>query len=129
MPLSAAAALIEGLEGAALVGLACYIGVATALGEPAAAFSAIALTLTTVAVGLGALLVCRALLRRRRWSRAPALVTQLLALPVAVSFVRSSHLEVGIPLMATAAVGIGVLLHPATTRVLSQRRKGVTPPA
>jgi hypothetical protein len=68
------------------------------------------------ATGLG--LVARGLLRRRRWARAPALVTNLLVLPVAVGLLQGGRWYVGLPLLLWAAAVLGLLFAPATDTAL-----------
>lgn len=113
-----AAAVIEGLEGCALVGFATYIGVETVVSEPTSATSAVALTVTTVLLGLGALAVSVGLYGCHRWSRGPAVVTQIFALPVSATFVQGGRLAIGAVLALAGVLGLVLLLHPATTRKL-----------
>ncbi|MGW5350117.1 hypothetical protein ACWERV_06280 [Streptomyces sp. NPDC004031] len=61
----------------------------------------------------------------RRWSRGPALIMQLLALPVAWTMLRSSSGGVvagGAVLGLLALAGLVLLAHPATTDALGIRR-------
>jgi len=80
------------------------------------------LGLTTAAFYLAygaALAACAVgLLRGRRWSRAPLVLTQLIALGVASSFAGGSTLWVGLVLAAVALVVLVVLLLPATTALI-----------
>ena len=67
--------------------------------------------------GLLLLLVARGVFRGRRWSRGPAVVTQLILLPIAWSFKGGSTTWVSVALGALAiAVLVGVL-HPRSTAV------------
>lgn len=70
-------------------------------------------------LGYGILLlaVARGVLLGRRWSRAPAIATQLILLPIAFSF-RAAPTTWVAAVMAVAAVGtlVGVL-HPRSTEV------------
>lgn len=117
-PLTIATA-IEGLDGLALLVFAVFLGVDSVTGDPVqGATSAAVLTATTAVIGLGVAVVCVGLARRRRWSRSPAVLTQILALPVAYSLVRGDGGAVGIPLGATALLALGLLVNPATSRVL-----------
>jgi len=73
--------------------------------------------------GLVLLLVARGVFLGRRWSRGPAVVTQLILLPVAWSFVGGSTTWVTV-LLAIMAIAVLVgLLHPRSTAVF------VGPPA
>lgn len=115
-----AAALVEVLEGGALLGLGAYAGLA-AFGEtqhaglvPAAA----GLAALTGLLGIGAVIAGIALHRARRWARAPAVLTQVLAIPVGISLAQGGQPRFGVPLVIVAAGGLVLLLHPATTRKL-----------
>lgn len=72
-------------------------------------------------IGYGVLLlvVARGVLRGKRWSRAPALATQLILLPIAFSF-RNEPTTWVAGAMAVAAVGTMVgILHPRSTEVFT----------
>ena len=76
-------------------------------------------------IGYGVLLlaVARGVFRGKRWSRAPALATQLILLPIAFSF-RNEPTTWVAGAIAVAAVGTIVgLLHPRSTEVFT----GATP--
>lgn len=115
------AAAIEALEGLALVGYAAYFVIETVIGAASNTTSAVALTAVTALLGFGALLVGLGLYRCRRWSRAPAVATQVFALPVAVTFFQSGRADIGAPLAFVAVVALVALFHPATTQTLSER--------
>lgn len=61
-----------------------------------------------VAVVLGA--IGRGLMRGKFWARTPALVIQILLLPVAWSLLTSRQLALGLVVGVVALVGIGLLL-------------------
>ena len=70
-----------------------------------------------IGYGVLLLLVARGVLRGRRWSRAPAVATQLILLPVAYSFRGEPTTWVA---GVTAVVAVGILvgvLHPRSTEV------------
>ena len=121
--------LTQGLEGAALVALATYVAFQAALGESSSPGAAAALTITAAVLGLGALLVCRGLYRHRRWSRAPAAVTQIFALPVAVTFLRSGRAEVAIPLAIAAIATLLTLAYLSANPTLSDESERAAPPS
>jgi O-antigen/teichoic acid export membrane protein len=75
-------------------------------------------TALAVAACAGLSLVARGLLRRRRWARAPALVTNLLVLPVAVGLLQGGRWYVGLPLLVWAVAVLGLLFAPATDAAL-----------
>ena len=71
------------------------------------------------AAGLG--LVARGLLRRRGWARSPALVTNLLVLPVAVGLLQGGRWYVGAAAARLGAWRCWVLLFaPATAAALDE---------
>lgn len=70
-----------------------------------------------IGYGVFLLLVARGVLRGRRWSRAPAVATQLILLPVAYSL-RAEPTTWVAGALAVIAVGILVgVLHPRSTEV------------
>jgi len=68
------------------------------------------------AVGLG--LVARGLLAGRRWARAPALVTNLILLPVAYGLLQADVWYAGIPLLLWALAVLLLLFAPSTNAAL-----------
>jgi hypothetical protein len=68
------------------------------------------------AVGLG--LVARGLLAGRRWARAPALVTNLILLPVAYGLLQADVWYAGIPLLLWALAVLVLLFAPSTSAAL-----------
>ena len=80
---------------------------------------------TLIALGTIPLIAARGLLRRRSWSRGPAIITQLMALPVAWTLLRAGALiPAGIVLAAVAVTGLVLLVNPATTQALGIRGAG-----
>lgn len=105
------AALLVALEGAALAVLGLGYGVAGVVGEP---FDRLATMLEagfTVVIGAGLVLVARALLAAKRWARSPAILAQLLALPVGVGLVQGRVWYAAVPVLLLA---VAVLVHLAT---------------
>jgi hypothetical protein len=77
----------------------------------------VGVTILMACFGLFLLVVARSVLRGRRWSRGPAVATQLILLPIAWSFKGGSTTWVSVVLAALAiAVLVGVL-HPRSTAV------------
>ncbi|MEU9854911.1 hypothetical protein [Streptomyces sp. NPDC047974] len=80
---------------------------------------------TMIALGLIPLAAARGLWRMRSWSRGPAVITQILALPVAWQMLQSEGvIPYGIVLAALAVTGLVLLVNPATTEALGIRRPG-----
>ena len=70
-------------------------------------------------LGYGVLLVAltRGVLRGRRWSRAPAIATQLILLPLAFSFRSEPTTLVAVAIATVAVAALVGLLHPRSTEV------------
>ncbi|WP_243717354.1 hypothetical protein [Actinomadura darangshiensis] len=110
-----AAAALEALEGLAAVGFGAYTGVETATGAAVDPASAIGVTVLALAGGLGMLACARGLLRADQWSRAPAVLTQLFALPVAWSLWQSERPGIAIPMGVIAVLALVAVLSPPST--------------
>ena len=110
-----AAAALEGAEGLAAVGFGVYTGVETAIGAAVDPASAIGVTLLALAGGIGMLACARGLLRADQWSRAPAVLTQLFALPIAWSMWQSDRPGIAIPMGLVAALALVAVLSPPST--------------
>ncbi|WP_329040477.1 hypothetical protein OHT61_21625 [Streptomyces sp. NBC_00178] len=124
-------AALCGLEAAALVVGGIYMLVMGLLGRPDSPQQAETGGLTLIVLGLIPLLAARGLLRRRSWSRGPALITQLMALPVAWTLLRAQGalIPAGIALSVVAVTALVLLLAPATTKALGIRVQRTTPDA
>ncbi|WP_446750402.1 hypothetical protein [Streptomyces sp. AC1-42T] len=120
---------VNALEGAALVAGGIYMLVMGLLGRPDSPQQAEMGGLTVIALGLIPLFAARGLLLRRSWSRGPALITQIIALPVAWTLLRSHDLLIpaGIVLAALALTALYQLARPATVEALGIRRPGSAP--
>lgn len=109
------AALLVGVEGVALTVLGVGYGVAGVVGAP---FDRAATLLEggfAVLAGVVLLLVARGLVRVAGWARSPAVVLQLLALPVGGGLVQGRVWYAAVPVL-TLAVGVLVLLATAEAR-------------
>jgi hypothetical protein len=112
--LAAAVAGLQGLAVAAWGVTTCFTGGHNAV--PAGL-----LVLVFAAIPLAA---AHGLRRARRWSRGPALIMQLLSLPIAWAMMHSDGPVVpgGIALGVLAIAGLVLLVHPATTDALGIKR-------
>ncbi|MFF8915240.1 hypothetical protein ACF08M_18455 [Streptomyces sp. NPDC015032] len=119
---------LTALEGAALVGGGIYMLVMGLFGRPESSQQAEMGGLTLIALGLIPLIAARGLLRRRSWSRGPALITQIIALPVAWTLLRShgALIPAGIVLAAVVLTAFYQLVRPTTIEALGIRRPGTT---
>ncbi|MFG3494926.1 hypothetical protein [Streptomyces sp. NPDC047928] len=119
-----AAAAVAGVEALALFAGGVYVMVSTLTGNPDDATQAVTGGVTLLALGLIPLIAARGLLRCRSWSRGPAIITHIMALPVAWTLLnaKTAAIPAGIALAVTAVTGLALLLHPATTKALGIHR-------
>jgi hypothetical protein len=110
-----AAAALEAAEGLVAVGFGGYTGVETAIGAAVDPVSAIGVTVLALAGGIGMLACARGLLRAEQWSRAPTVLTQLFALPIAWSLWQSDQPGIAVPLGTVAVLTLITVLSPPTT--------------
>ncbi|GAB2901570.1 hypothetical protein GCM10022245_41120 [Streptomyces mayteni] len=119
------AALLCGLQGVVVAGLGVVLLALAVLDEPADMAQAVTGALTVSALAVLPLAAGHGLWRLRRWSRGPAVVMQLLALPVAFTLLGSGRLwplaAAGLGVSAVAV--LGCLVNPTATAAL-----GVGPP-
>lgn len=111
------------LQGVALLGVAGFYLAELARGgaanAPGASFAGVA----TLVVAAGLLLAARGLYRRRRWSRAPVLVVQLLVALVAVGpdgVVHGGLWYVALPLFGWALIVVSLLFAPPVSAALEE---------
>ncbi|MGW0472676.1 hypothetical protein [Streptomyces coeruleorubidus] len=120
------AALLAALEGLALVVGGVWMLVLAVTGEPDNRQQAVTGGVTLVVLALLPLLAARGLLGRRSWSRGPAVITQLMALPVAYNLLQADSMAIpaGIALAVVAVAALVLLVNPETTRALGIRGPG-----
>ncbi|AXG53935.1 integral membrane protein [Streptomyces lincolnensis] len=95
-------------------------------GEPDDRRSAVTGGVTLIVLALLPLLAARGLLGRRSWSRGPAVITQIMALPVAYNLLQADSMAIpaGIALAAVAIASLVLLVNPATTQALGIQGPG-----
>ncbi|MER6524916.1 hypothetical protein [Streptomyces sp. NPDC001508] len=122
------AAALAALEGAALVIGGVWTFVLGLTGAPDDRQQAITLGVTLIVLALLPLLAARGLLRRRSWSRGPAVITQIMALPVAYSLLQADSVAIpaGIVLAVVAVAALVLLINAETTRALGIHTPGHT---
>ncbi|MFF7901141.1 hypothetical protein ACIP4X_07070 [Streptomyces sp. NPDC088817] len=120
------AAALAGLEGLVLVVGGIWMLVAGATGHEGDRQTGVTGGITVLVLALLPLLAARGLLLRRGWSRGPAVITQIMALPVAYNLLRSDGLAIpaGIVLAVVAVTSLVLLVNPETTRALDIRGPG-----
>ncbi|MFD5328068.1 hypothetical protein [Streptomyces sp. NPDC127092] len=121
-----AAAAVAGVEGLALVAGGLVMLVTSLTDRTGDLTSALMGAVTLVALGLIPLVAARGLWLRRSWSRGPAVITQVLALPVAWQLLQADSVMIpaGIALAVLAVTGLVLLASPSTTEALGIRRPG-----
>ena len=107
------AALLLGLEGAALLVVGVVFAIATATGSPTN--RGLSFTLAGFAVGAGVVLglLGRSLARLRGWVRSPSVVLQLLAFPVGVGLLQGGLWAAGVPVLLVAGATLWHLISSA----------------
>ena len=123
-----AAAVVQAVESAVVLAAAVLAGVDTAAGRSYQTGSGIALTVIAVASAAALAVVARGLARARRWSRTPALLTQLFFGIVGIYLLQGHRLDWGVPVVVLAAAGFAALLAPPSLRALTGTGRERTPP-
>ncbi|MFI6346619.1 hypothetical protein [Streptomyces sp. NPDC050560] len=120
------AAGLAALEGTAVFAAGCYLLVRGLGGGSGDRQGSVTTGVTLLVLAALPLFAALGLLRLRRWSRGPAVITQVLALPVAYNLLQadSGLIPVGIVVAVVAVAALVLLLNPATARALGIRRPG-----
>lgn len=111
-------AALQAILGVAALGFGLFVGFETIFGSPHDRMSAIGVTVLALGGGAGMLWVSRGLLQAERWSRSPAVLANLFALPVSVSLIQSGQPLLGYPLIVLAVVALLMLLSKPTATAL-----------
>ncbi|MEU6663195.1 hypothetical protein [Streptomyces sp. NPDC046821] len=121
-----AAAALAGLEGVALLVGGAFMLVQGLSGHPDNTQQAVTGGVTLAVLALLPLIAARGLLKRRSWSRGPAIITQIMALPVAYTLLQANSVMIpgGIALAVVAVTALVLLVNPATTRALGIKTPG-----
>ncbi|MET9294734.1 hypothetical protein [Streptomyces sp. NPDC003077] len=115
-----AAAVLTAVEGVALAALGIYMLVDGIAGSPDSPRQAWTGGLTVLALAVLPLIAARGLWLRRRWSRGPSLITQIVALPVAWTLVNGGGalIAAGVGVAVAALVVLVLLVNPTSTEAL-----------
>jgi hypothetical protein len=121
-----AAAALAVLEGLALVVGGAAMFVLGFTGDPDDRQQAVTGGVTLIVLALLPLLAARGLFLCRSWSRGPAVITQIMALPVAYNLLQADSVAIpgGIVLAVVAVAALVLLINPATTQALGIRGPG-----
>jgi chromate transport protein ChrA len=117
-----AAAAVQAAEALGVLIASAIAAVDTASGRSYHLSSGIAITIIGVCVAALLGLVALGLRRASRWSRTPAVLTQLFVAIVAIYLLQARRYDWGIPAILFAAGGFATLLAPASLRVLTPGR-------
>ena len=115
-----AAAVLTAVEGLVIAGFGLFSLVLLILDEPDGVLQAAMLVVTLLAIAALPLVAARGLWLRRRWSRGPSMIVQLLALPVGWQLAQNG----GVWIAAGAAAGLAglavlaCLVNPTATEAL-----------
>jgi hypothetical protein len=116
------AAGIEAVEALLLLVASGFAAYGTVHGDSYLRSSGLALTLIGVGMAVALGFVARGLRSGRRWTRTPALLTQLFTGIAAITLLQGGRLDWGIPTIALAVAGLAALLTPASLRLLTPGR-------
>lgn len=109
------AAVVVLLEGLLTAVLGVVVGVDAFHGGNSVV-AGVFMAVVGVLVGAGLVFVARGLSRSRRWSRAPALVVQIICVPVAITLAQGGRYAAGIPLLVVAVLCVLALFSSASTK-------------
>lgn len=117
LTIAAALTAVEGVVIAALGGYELVLGL---FGEPDSRRQAVFGGLTVLALAVLPLAAARGLWLRRRWSRGPSMITQIMALPVSWAMISAGGtlLPLGACLGGAAVVCLVCLLSPSSAQAL-----------
>jgi hypothetical protein len=124
-----AAAVIQAAESVLVLVATVLVGVDAASGQSYHVNSGIALTVLGVAAVAALALVAAGLARARRWSRTPALLTQLFAGIVGIYLLQGHRIDWGLALVVLAVLGFAALLSPPSIRALTSHQQPSPEPA
>ncbi len=113
------AAAVQAAESAGLCAAAVFAGIDTAAGRSYQAGSGIALTVIALVTAAGLAVVAAGVAGLRRWSRTPALLTQLFAGGVGVYLLDGHRYDWGVPAVLLAVAAFVALLLPPSLRALT----------
>jgi hypothetical protein len=108
-------------QAAVLALLTVILGYYAAFGDPPNRKASIGVAGYVLVMTVLLALVGTALVRRRRWARAPAIVFQLLQVMLGMTLVTSGQAVLGVPLLVPAVVGATLLFAPSTGAAVKGR--------
>jgi hypothetical protein len=115
---------VQLVEAVGVLAAALIAGVDALTGQSYHRASGVAITLIGIATAAALAYVARGVNSGRRWSRTPAMLTQLFTGIVAIYLIQAPRLDWGIPAIVLAVIGFGALLAPASIKLLTPGRAG-----
>jgi len=113
------AAVVEAAQAVAILAAAVLAGIAALQGKSYQSSSGIAITAIGICTAVALGFVAAGLARTRRWSRTPALLTQLFTGIVGIYLIQGHRYEWGVPALVLTVAGFGLLLAPPSLRALN----------
>ncbi|MCF6523429.1 hypothetical protein [Streptomyces sp. JJ36] len=115
-----AAAVLTALEGTVIAAFGLYSLVLVFAGDPDGLVQALTMALTVLGLAALPLAAARGLWLRRRWSRGPAMIVQLLGLPVGWQMAQNGGVWTagGVVIGLVALTVLGCLVNPTATEAL-----------
>ncbi len=117
-----AAAVVQSLEALGVLIASAIAAVDTATGHSYHLASGIAITIIGVCMAAVLGLVALGLRGTKRWSRTPAVLTQLFVVIVAIYLLQARRYDWGVPAILLGAGGFASLLAPSSLRLLTPGR-------
>ncbi len=117
------AAVVQAAESVLVLVATVLAGVDAATGQSYHVSSGIALTVIGLVAVAALGFVAAGLARARRWSRTPAVLTQLFAGIVGIYLLQGHRLDWGLALVVLAVLGFAMLLSPPSLRALTGDRR------
>jgi hypothetical protein len=117
-----ALAVIEAVEAAGVLLAAALAGVDTGSGKAYELASGIAITAIAAGTALALGFVARGLRAGRRWTRTPALLTQLFTAVAGIILTQGGRYVWGIPALVLAVAGFAMLMAPPSVQLLTPGR-------
>jgi hypothetical protein len=115
------AVVLLGVQAVGLVLLVALLVYADVRSTSNSVSGAVGLTIFAVLIAALFGLLVWALAGRRAWARGPAIVLELLLLPVGYSLITSGLAAIGIPVLVLAGATAALLLSPSTRAALGAR--------
>jgi hypothetical protein len=117
-------AVIEAAEAVGVLLASVLAAVATGSGRSYQLKGGVAITVIGFCAAIGLAFVAAGLRSGKRWTRTPALLTQLFVGIVGIYLVQSHRYDWGIPALVLAVAGFAMLMAPASVQLLTPGRVG-----